>query len=107
MYGYHVVGGYPLIASFADPSTGALFDGYPKKAFRSIPPDIHAVALRKLDMLNAAAILDDLKSPPGNQLEALKKDLVGHHSIRINDQWRIVFRWHGSDAFDVQIIDYH
>ena len=58
-------------------------------------------------MLNAAAILDDLKSPPGNRLEALKDDLLGFHSIRVNDQWRIVFRWQGSDAFDVQIIDYH
>jgi proteic killer suppression protein len=107
MYDYHVDGGHPLIASFADPSTRALFDGYPKKAFKSIPPDIHAAAIRKLDMLNAAAILDDLKSPPGNKLEALKDDLVGFHSIRVNDQWRVVFRWQGSDAFEVRIHDYH
>jgi proteic killer suppression protein len=96
-----------LIASFGDPSTRALFDGFPKKAFKSIPPDIHAVALRKLDMLNAAAILDDLKSPPGNRLEALKDNLDRYLSIRVNDQWRIVFRWQGSDALEVHIIDYH
>lgn len=96
-----------MIVSFGDPSTRALFDGFPKKAFKSIPPDIHTVANRKLDMLNAAAALDDMKSPPGNRLEALKDDLVGYHSIRVNDQWRIVFRWQGSDAFEVQIIDYH
>ena len=96
-----------MITSFGDTSTKGLFDGFPKKAFKSIPPDIHTVAIRKLDMLNAAAVLDDLKSPPGNRLEALKDDLVGYHSIRVNDQWRIVFRWHGSDAFEVKIIDYH
>jgi proteic killer suppression protein len=108
VYGYDdVVGGYPLIASFGDTSTRALFDGSPKKAFKSIPPAIHTVALRKLDMLNAAAKLDDLKSPPGNRLEALKDDLLGFHSIRVNDQWRLVFRWQGSEAFEVQIIDYH
>ena len=96
-----------MIASFGDTSTKALFDGFPKKAFKSIAADIHTVAIRKLDMLNAAAVLDDLKSPPGNRLEALKDDFVGYHSIRVNDQWRIVFRWQGSDAFEVQIIDYH
>jgi proteic killer suppression protein len=95
------------ISDRLDPSTRALFDGYPKKAFRSIPQNIHAAAIRKLDMLNAAAFLDDLKSPPGNRLEALEDDLLGFHSIRVNDQWRIVFRWQGSDAFEVQIIDYH
>jgi proteic killer suppression protein len=58
-------------------------------------------------MLNAAAKLDDLKSPPGNRLKALKDDLLGYHSIRVNDQWRLIFRWQGSEAFEVQIIDYH
>lgn len=96
-----------MIASFGDTSTRALFDGFPKKGFKSIPPSIHAVAIRKLDMLNAAAILEDLKSPPGNRLEALKDDLLGYHSIRVNDQWRVVFRWQGSDAFEVQIVDCH
>jgi len=64
------------------------------------------VALRKLDFLNAAHTLDDLRSPPGNRLEALRGDLAGYHSLRINDQWRIVFRW-SSGAHDVRIADDH
>lgn len=96
-----------MIASFDDPSTRALFDGFPKNACKTIPPDIHTVAIRRLDMLNAAATLGDLKSPPANRLEALKNDWAGHHSIRVNDQWRLVFRWQGPDAFEVQIVDYH
>ena len=64
-------------------------------------------ALRKLDMLNAATQLGDLRSPPENRLEALRGDYAGLHSIRINDQWRIVFRWESGDAQEVQIIDYH
>jgi proteic killer suppression protein len=60
-----------------------------------------------LDVLNAAQSLEDLKSPPGNRLEALKGDFAGFHSIRINNQWRIVFRWDASNAHDVHIIDYH
>lgn len=63
--------------------------------------------MRKLDMLNAAHVLDDLKAPPGNRLEALKGDLAGFHSIRINSQWRIIFRWTPSGPEDVEIIDYH
>ena len=62
---------------------------------------------RKLDLLNAATNLDDLRAPPGNRLEALKGDLAGFHSIRINSQWRIIFRWTSSGPADVQIIDYH
>jgi proteic killer suppression protein len=58
-------------------------------------------------MLNAACQLGDLRSPPGNRLEALRGDLAGFHSIRINDQWRVVFRWRGSDAENVRIVDYH
>lgn len=65
------------------------------------------VALRKLDMLNAATTLGDLRSPPGDRLEALRGDLAGHHSIRVNEQWRIVFRWEGADAYDVSLVDYH
>jgi len=60
-----------------------------------------------LDLLNAAADLKDLAAPPGNRLEALKGDLKGFHSIRVNDQWRIVFRWVDGDAFDVRFVDYH
>ncbi|MES9880470.1 MAG: type II toxin-antitoxin system RelE/ParE family toxin [Sedimenticola sp.] len=74
---------------------------------RRIPNQIKELALYKLDVLNASQSLEDLKSPPGNRLEALKGDFAGFHSIRINNQWRVVFRWHESSAHDVQIIDYH
>jgi proteic killer suppression protein len=65
------------------------------------------VALRKLRMLDAAARLDDLRVPPGNRLERLRGDRAGQYSIRINDQWRICFRWHGGDVYEVEIVDYH
>ncbi len=65
------------------------------------------VALRKLRMLDAAMSLSDLRVPPGNRLERLRGDRAGQHSIRINDQWRICFRWHAGDAYDVEIVDYH
>jgi len=68
---------------------------------------VKKIALRKLDMLNYAHKLDDLKSPPGNRPERLKGGLAGFHSIRINDQWRIIFRWTDSGPSDVEIIDYH
>jgi proteic killer suppression protein len=72
-----------------------------------LPTDIQQVARRKLRMLNNAASLDDLRIPPANRLEALKGDRKGRYSIRINDQWRICFRWKASDAHDVEIVDYH
>jgi proteic killer suppression protein len=65
------------------------------------------MALRKLRMLDAAMRLSDLRVPPGNRLERLRGDRAGQHSIRINDQWRICFRWHEGDAYDVEIVDYH
>ena len=77
------------------------------KAIRKIPSDIRTVAVRKLDLLNAAHELQDLRGPPGNRLEVLKGGLRGKHSIRINDQWRIVFRWKDGDAHEVAIDDYH
>ncbi len=73
---------------------------------RRFPSELRQVAQRKLQYLNVAARLDDLKAPPGNRLEALKVQLAGYHSIRINDQWRIMFRWR-KGAYDVKIIDYH
>jgi len=80
-------------------------------ADRQIPKGVsHAlakVARRKLVQLNNAVVLTDLAVPPGNQLEALKRDLAGKHSIRINDQWRIVFRWTDAGPEDVEIVDYH
>jgi len=63
--------------------------------------------LRKLDIINAATDLKDLQSPPGNRLEALKGEWKGFHSIRVNEQWRVVFRWEGIDAHDVRLTDYH
>lgn len=96
-----------MIASFADTATEALFHGEGGKRVRSLPPEIRGSAVRKLDMLNAAMELRDLRAPPGNRLEALRGDLAGNHSIRVNDQWRIVFRWESGDAHDVKIVDYH
>ncbi len=69
--------------------------------------DVQRVALRKLRMLDAATTLDDLRVPPANRLEKLKGDRAGQHSIRINRQWRICFRWRAGDAHDVEIVDYH
>lgn len=99
--------GCGLIASFADKATESLFHGETGKVIRRIPSGVRSTAVRKLDLLNAAHELQDLRIPPGNRLEALKGDLRGKHSIRINDQWRIVFRWRDGDAYDVEIDDYH
>jgi len=96
-----------MIVSFGDRITAALYHGERGKAIRRVPPTIRGAALRKLDVLNGAQQLDDLRSPPGNRLEALHADLAGFHSIRVNDQWRIVFRWVDGDAHDVRTIDYH
>jgi proteic killer suppression protein len=78
-----------------------------RRAPKGFPADLLDVTRRKLVQLNAAAALVDLRIPPGNRLEALRGDLVGYHSIRINDQWRIIFRWDNGSASDVEIIDYH
>ena len=96
-----------MIVSFGDKATAALYHGERGKAIRKFPSTIRRVALRKLDVLNGAPELGDLRSPPGNRLEALRGDLAGSHSIRVNDQWRIVFRWVDGDAHDVRIVDYH
>lgn len=96
-----------MIVSFADRATEALYHGKAPGLVRRLPPEIRASTLRKLDMLNAAQVLLDLRSPPGNRLEALRGDLTGRHSIRVNDQWRIVFRWSEAGPEDVRLIDYH
>ena len=80
---------------------------YRRRPIRKLPPSIHRVALRKPILLDAATMLDDLRASPGNRLEKLVGKRTGQHSIRINDQWRICFRWHNGDAFDVEIVDYH
>ena len=97
-----------MIASFASQETRLIFEG---TRSRKLPSDIQQVARRKLIYLNAAKNLTDLRSPPGNRLEALKGERKGQHSIRINDQWRICFRWEEGTgdgiAQDVEIVDYH
>jgi proteic killer suppression protein len=96
-----------MIASFGDEGTADLYHGRNTSRARRIPPDIQRRALVKLDMLNAADSLLDLRSPPGNRLESLSGRWAGFHSIRINQQWRIVFRWDSGKVFEVQLIDYH
>jgi proteic killer suppression protein len=96
-----------MIVSFGNRATSDLFHGISSSRVRKIPNQIKELALYKLDVLNAAQSLEDLKSPPGNRLELLKGDFAGFHSIRINNQWRIVFRWQDSSVHDVQIVDYH
>lgn len=96
-----------MIASFGDRGTEALFHGTGGAAIRHLPSDIRKVAVRKLDVINAAKELGDLRAPPGNRLEALKGERKGMHSIRVNDQWRVVFSWRNGDAHDVSIVDYH
>ena len=96
-----------MIKSFGNRITEDLYNGTSNARVKRLPPDIKESALYKLDMLNAAMSLDDLRSSPGNRLESLHGDYGGFHSIRINAQWRIVFRWHDSSAYDVEIVDYH
>ena len=96
-----------MIVSFGDRATEDLYHGRPTARARRFPRDVVDVALVKLDSLNGAASILDLRAPPGNRLEALKGELKGSHSIRVNDQWRLVFRWQGSDAHDVRLTDYH
>jgi proteic killer suppression protein len=96
-----------MIKSFNDKATHDLFHGLSSAKVRKLPTQIKEPAIIKLDILNAATSLDDLRSPPGNRLEALLGDFKGFHSIRINTQWRIIFRWLDGQAHDVQIIDYH
>nr|CAP47851.1 putative integron gene cassette protein [uncultured bacterium] len=96
-----------MIESFADKVTEAVFHGTPIKLVRRFPQDPLPAALRKLDLLNAARHMRDLRTPPGNRLEPLAGDLKGLHSIRVNDQWRVVFRWEDSNAHDVRLVDYH
>jgi len=96
-----------VIRSIKDQLTQDVFDGKNSKEARKLDQNLHAVAKRKLDQLNAAARLEDLRIPPGNRLEALSGSLKGLHSIRINDQWRVVFRWTPTGPEDVRIEDYH
>lgn len=93
-----------MIRNFADKEAEKVWAG---TSSRRLPANIQTVARRKLRMLNSASSLEDLRISPANRLEALKGDRKGQHSIRINDQWRICFRWHENDALNVEIVDYH
>ena len=95
----------PMIRSFRGKFAEQILQG--RTAPKGFPANLTKVARRKLIMVDSADFLEALSSPPGNRLEALKGDLAGKHSIRINDQWRIVFRWTDAGPEDVEIIDYH
>jgi len=93
-----------MIRSFKDKEAQQIFN---RERSRKLPETLQRVALRKLRMLNRAMNLRDLRVPPANRLEKMKGDRVGQHSIRINDQWRICFKWRSNNAFEVEIVDYH
>jgi len=93
-----------MIKSFRDKQTEQIFA---RQFSRRFPQNLHRIAWRKLTMLDAAEQLSDLRVPPGNQLEKLSGDRAGKYSIRINDQWRVCFRWKDGNVYDVEITDYH
>ena len=93
-----------MIKSFADRDTERLFH---RERVRRYPADLQRTMLRKLVAVDAAETLEDLRVPPGNRLEKLKGDRASQHSIRVNDQWRICFRWVAGNAHDVELVDYH
>lgn len=93
-----------MIKSFRDKDSERLFQ---RQFLRHFPPEIHRLAWRKLVQLDVAERLDDLRIPPANRLERLSGDRAGQHSVRINDQWRVCFRWQEGDAYDVEVTDYH
>ena len=96
-----------MIRGFGNQLAEDLYYDRKTKATRSFPPDLRRIARRKILFLHDAAELRDLRSPPGNKLEVLRGDRKGSYSIRINDQWRVVFVWKGSDAYEVEVVDYH
>lgn len=93
-----------MILSFANEAARAAWE---RRFRKGVPNDVMQTAKRKLVQLDAASTLQDLRVPPGNRLEALSADRTGQHSIRVNDQWRICFRWRDGNAFDVELVDYH
>lgn len=93
-----------MIKAFGDKPTEMIWNGI---QLRSLPYEIQEVARRKLRMLNSAQDVTDLRIPPANRLEKLKGNLQAYYSIRINNQWRLIFQWIGNDAYDVKIVDYH
>jgi len=93
-----------MIKLFGNKETEKIYLGVVSKKY---PPDIQQIARRKLKMLHASQNLKDLRVPPANRLEKLKGNLSSYHSIRVNQQWRIIFIWYENDALDVQLVDYH
>ncbi len=93
-----------MIKSFTCKETEKIFN---RQVSRKLPRDIQKITRRKLELIESAEVLQDLRIPPNNRLEKLSKDKKGQRSIRINDQWRICFEWRGRDAYDVEIVDYH
>jgi proteic killer suppression protein len=96
-----------MIQTFANKLADHLFHGITSKETRRFPAELKASAARKLTQLDAVTMLETLRVPPGNRLEALSHDRAGQHSIRINDQWRICFRWTENGPADVEVVDYH
>ncbi|MBK7929400.1 MAG: type II toxin-antitoxin system RelE/ParE family toxin [Bryobacterales bacterium] len=96
-----------MIRSFGDGVTRDIWNGVNSKAARRIPQALWQVVRRKLDQIDAVTRLEDLRTPPGNRLHALTDDLAGYHAIRVNDQYRVVFRFEGQDAHDARCADYH
>ena len=96
-----------MIDSFGNRLAEDLYFDRQSRATRAFAADLRRIARRKLLYLHDAAELKDLRVPPGNRLEALKGNYRGKHSIRINGQWRIVFRWQNGNAFEVEVVDYH
>ena len=96
-----------MIRTLADETTEDVWNGVNSKAARRIPKTLWSVVQRKLDQIDSVTKLDDLRVPPGNRLHALEDDLAECHAVRVNDQYRIVFRFEGRDAFDVRCTDYH
>lgn len=96
-----------MIRSVADKLTQDVYDATNSRYARKVPTELHPKARRLLDQINASPSLEFLRSPPGNRLEKLRGDLESYWSLRINDQWRIIFLWEGNDAFEVRILDYH
>ncbi|MES0490530.1 MAG: type II toxin-antitoxin system RelE/ParE family toxin [Leptospirales bacterium] len=96
-----------MIRSFKDTFTEDLFHGIDTAKTRKVPRNIKSVAVRKMDQLDAAIDISDMKAPPGNRLEKLKGDFKEYYSIRINDQYRIIFQWNNSQASNVSVTDYH
>ena len=93
-----------MIKSFKSKETQKLFQ---RQFSRKLPPEIHRISRKKLEVLDASETIQDLRIPPSNHLEKLSKERKGQHSIRVNDQWRICFEWREGNAYNVEIVDYH